>query len=571
MSIRTQILCSLGILFAVSCAMFVVTWTITAGQREDGVVINLADRQRMRIQKIARDVLAYAHQAKANAASASLSDDIRKRLAEFDSVQSLLAKGGDFQAGKPLHIPAPSREAGVLLDTVSRQVRAFTTEAETILTKSDGVTFDKLLAASEAVVVAVDRAVDQLQQETESSVTTLMAVQAGGMGLGALVFFGVLFLLSRTLTQPLSRLQQYAETVAGGDLKASAAGAYPPELANLREALSRMVASLQASMTEAREMSQESERHAAEADQALASAREQEGRTGELLSRMNDAATRARSVSKSVMGESTNLLTQIEQVARGAEHQRDRMIETATAMEEMNATVLEVARNAASAASSAAGAKDKAITGAEGVRSAVTSIENIRRHILELKDSMQVLGQQADSIGHIMNVISDIADQTNLLALNAAIEAARAGDAGRGFAVVADEVRKLAEKTMLATGEVASVVSAIDAGVRENVAGMDTAVTAVNATTKLAEKAGESLHHIVAMAETTTDQVRSIATASEQQSASSEEINRALADISLIAEETSQGMAESQEELDRLGQSAAQLAALIDGLRREDV
>jgi len=147
--------------------------------------------------------------------------------------------------------------------------------------------------------------------------------------------------------------------------------------------------------------------------------------------------------------------------------------------------------------------------------------------------------------------------------------AAKVPATGRAFAVVADEVRKLAEKTMTATGEVASVVAAINDGVRENVAGMDTAVEAVTTTTALAGKAGDSLRHIVAMTETATAEVRQIAAASGQQATAAEEINRALADISLIAEETAQGMHEAEDELDRLSQSAAKLAGLIEGLRRE--
>ncbi|GKT21909.1 Chemotaxis methyl-accepting receptor like protein, partial [Aduncisulcus paluster] len=100
------------------------------------------------------------------------------------------------------------------------------------------------------------------------------------------------------------------------------------------------------------------------------------------------------------------------------------------------------------------------------------------------------LGQQADSIGHIMSVITDIADQTNLLALNAAIEAARAGEAGRGFAVVADEVRKLAEKTVSATNEVGEAISGIQNGTASSISRMEETSKVVESSTELAGQAG---------------------------------------------------------------------------------
>ena len=101
--------------------------------------------------------------------------------------------------------------------------------------------------------------------------------------------------------------------------------------------------------------------------------------------------------------------------------------------------------------------------------------------------------RQAEGIGQIMNVISDIADQTNLLALNAAIEAARAGDAGRGFAVVADEVRKLAEKTMTATHEVGAVITGIQEGTRKSVAGVNLSINTIQEATNLANQSGQTL------------------------------------------------------------------------------
>ena len=424
MSIRAQILGSLGILFLVVLLMFGATWSITSQQKSDGLVINLAGRQRMEVQKIAKDVLAFAHQA----AAGSLAADVRKHLAAFTATQTLLARGGTYTNGKAFTIDPPSPEVAALLDEAGRLTKPFEVEAEAILAKAEGSSAQRLVAASETLVAAQDRAVARLQAETEDDVATLMTIQAGGMGLCALVFFGVLFMLGRTLQQPLSRLLAYADAVAGGNLKAVAAGSYPSELLVLREALARMVASLEAKVVEVGEKSREAEGHAAEADRALAAAREQESRTAELLARLNEGAGKARAISDGVMEQSAGLLGQVGQVGRGAQHQRDRMMDTATAMEEMNATVLEVARNASSAATSAAEAKDKAVIGARGVRSAVESIESIRQRILELKESMTRLGQQADSIGHIMNVISDIADQTNLLALNAFDAAFKARD-----------------------------------------------------------------------------------------------------------------------------------------------
>jgi len=197
----------------------------------------------------------------------------------------------------------------------------------------------------------------------------------------------------------------------------------------------------------------------------------------------------------------------------------------------------------------------------------VAGIGEVEEQAKALKLDMNELGRQAEGIGQIMNVISDIADQTNLLALNAAIEAARAGDAGRGFAVVADEVRKLAEKTMSATTEVGEAIRGIQEGTRRNVAGVDRSVATIEEATTLAHQSGRALGEIVNLVEAASDQVRSIATASEQQSSASEEINRSIEEISSISSETSDAMGQAAHAVNELANQSQILRNLIHGLQ----
>jgi len=236
-------------------------------------------------------------------------------------------------------------------------------------------------------------------------------------------------------------------------------------------------------------------------------------------------------------------------------------------MEEMNATVLEVAKNAQMAADISTQTKTQALEGARIVNNAVSSIKSVHTQSLAIKADMDALGQQAEGIGQIMGVIADIADQTNLLALNAAIEAARAGDAGRGFAVVADEVRKLAEKTMTATQEVGQAVRGIQEGTKKNIQNVDSAGEAIEKAATLSVSSGESLDKIMELVNLVNDQVQSIATASEEQSAASEEINRAVEQVASISAETAQAMEHASQAVADLAQQSQVLQKLIGDMK----
>lgn len=299
----------------------------------------------------------------------------------------------------------------------------------------------------------------------------------------------------------------------------------------------------------------------------LTSIRKQQAEIQKKNTLMADIAEQATDIANLVSVGAEELAAQVTETTEGAERQSSRTSETATAMEEMNATVSEVARNAAQASENASQSHATASRGGAVVDEVVASIKEVHNQMDTLRQNMDSLGRQAQDIGTIITVIEDIADQTNLLALNAAIEAARAGDAGRGFAVVADEVRKLAEKTMDATSQVVDTITSIQKGAEASIAATGDATKSVEASTQLAGESGELLNSIVKMAGETANQVDSIATASEQQSAASEEVNRAVEEVSLISDETAQAMQSASQSVAKMAQNAQELKELISHLR----
>ncbi|TVM18423.1 chemotaxis protein [Oceanidesulfovibrio indonesiensis] len=269
-----------------------------------------------------------------------------------------------------------------------------------------------------------------------------------------------------------------------------------------------------------------------------------------------------RDLAQRVAAASEELSASASEQSRGARQQKDQSEAVATAMEQMTATVLEVAQNASATSEAANGARDSASEGARLVGQAVDGIHRVSTQTAELSAVLDQLGDQSTQIGTIIGVINDIADQTNLLALNAAIEAARAGDAGRGFAVVADEVRKLAEKTMTATKEVEKSISTIQSRSKEATVSMRATEEQVETSTELSNQAGEALHKILETIEDMVQRVTQIATAAEEQSAAAEEINQSIEGIAVIAGESEEGAEQTARATRGLAELAQELLDL---------
>ena len=273
------------------------------------------------------------------------------------------------------------------------------------------------------------------------------------------------------------------------------------------------------------------------------------------------------SVARELSDASDVLSARMEELTTGVANTARETERVATAMEEMNATVMEVAKNAGDTARASDEASREASAGGREVEQTVEETRKVSRRTADLAASLGQLETRAENIGQVLSVIGDIADQTNLLALNAAIEAARAGDAGRGFAVVADEVRKLAEKTMHATTEVAAAVGEIQTSTRQAVSGMDETKARVERTADMAEGSGAVLGRIVDQAGRIADMVRNIATASEQQSATSEEVSTSVTHINELSQDLTSRIAEAGDRIREVRSMANHLAKLVEQFR----
>ncbi|MCH5144524.1 methyl-accepting chemotaxis protein [Desulfovibrio sp. UIB00] len=396
------------------------------------------------------------------------------------------------------------------------------------------------------------------------TISLIIAVMLAATAISILIIRGV----TKQLGEDPGYLHYVASEIAGGQLDL----AFKPYSGDggVYGVLIKMVGNLKAKIAEADSKSQQAEQQAKAAQEATALAEEATRRAERAKAEgMLQAAQQLEGIVQIVSSASEALSDQIAQSSRGADEQSGRVRETATAMEEMNATVLEVAKNAQQAADVSHQTREQAEEGSQILNEAVKGIESVHTQSIAIKEDMDALGKQAESIGQIMGVIADIADQTNLLALNAAIEAARAGDAGRGFAVVADEVRKLAEKTMSATQEVGQAITGIQTGTRKNIQNVEQVADTIEGATNMSVRSGESLKKILELVHLVNDQVQSIATASEQQSAASEEINQSVEQVATISAQTAQAMEQASGAVADLTQQAQSLQQVIEKMKNQ--
>ncbi len=285
--------------------------------------------------------------------------------------------------------------------------------------------------------------------------------------------------------------------------------------------------------------------------------------TEKLAAIVRDVATDAEKLHDTT----ARLATQVQETAQYADTQQQRTEQVATAVHEMGLTVQEIAGNATKAATAAKAASHSAGSGQTTINASVQAIERLSSELAAAGDSVRQLAEGVSSIGSVLDVIRGVAEQTNLLALNAAIEAARAGEQGRGFAVVADEVRHLAQRTQDATRDIQQKISDLQSGAMHAVEAMDRGQQSMQGSVASVQQAGAAFASIAGAVEDISGMNFQIATATEEQSTVTSDMDRNLVEIADLSRRTRGISADCRAACDQLAELARHLNGLIHTFR----
>ncbi|GAW68057.1 chemotaxis protein [Geoanaerobacter pelophilus] len=261
---------------------------------------------------------------------------------------------------------------------------------------------------------------------------------------------------------------------------------------------------------------------------------------------------------------SSELSSTSQQMAQGTEHASRQSNSVSCAVVEMAGVSNDIALSCQQMADRAGSTNSATSRGEETIVRMTAVMGEIERMVIGTVDAVKALGANSDKIGDIVVAIEDIADQTNLLALNAAIEAARAGEQGRGFAVVADEVRRLAERTTTSTQEVQTIIQSLQGDVKNVVGLMERSADSVRSGTEDVQHSSRAIGTIKEQINPLLEYVAQVATAAEEQSATTSNITGSMRDIIGVVEEAASGARNSARAAAELAASARTLQEMVN-------
>jgi methyl-accepting chemotaxis protein len=414
------------------------------------------------------------------------------------------------------------------------------------------------------------KVVEMRRKSDETAATATSAVAITGTLLALLLGVAIAYRTSRSITEPLTELMNVADQIANaGELDHNIDIQRDDEIGALARTFNQMVTYL-------KEMAAVSESIAGGDLTVRVQPRSAHDTLGNAFSRMvdglralvrnvRDAASQVASGSSQVAGasdESAKISLQassaidevtstmhemsinVQNMVKNTQVQASSVSETSASIDQMVASIQRVADTARVLLDISNRSRQEVHSGITTMDKATDGLNRINLAIRASGDIIDVLGQRADDIGKIIEVIDDLAEQTNLLALNAAIEAARAGEHGLGFAVVADEVRKLAEKSAQSTKEISELIQSIQKEARKAVDNMDRSTSIVNEGLGLGQELNSALKKISNVVTEVYKFSQEIGAATNEQSHGSSQIAKATTRLNEITHEISSSVEE---------------------------
>ncbi|MEI6208329.1 MAG: methyl-accepting chemotaxis protein [Desulfuromonadales bacterium] len=366
-----------------------------------------------------------------------------------------------------------------------------------------------------------EKAITSVNKIVRSSISLLVVISiaaaVAGIAIGIWVF--------RSVSGPLGQLIRVTDSVAGGNMQTGTIRCSSDEFGQVQTSMGKMVANLR-----------------------------------DMAGKITDSTT-------TIASSSEELSSTAHELERNSRIQSSQIEQSVTAMTEMLQTIQDVSQNASNTSDAAGKMKSIALDGQKSLNDTSSELVSFADIVRQSAEKIEKLGEKSGAINDIVNMIKDIADQTNLLALNASIEAARAGEMGRGFAVVADSVKQLAQRTIASSSEISRTVKEMQTEVEGSVAFMQNERKSIENIVAHVDMTQRSMGEIVLCVEHVFDMVQTIATATEEQSATAEDVNRNMASINGITHQLSASIGDIKGTSESFARLAGELNHMVGWFR----
>ncbi len=366
-----------------------------------------------------------------------------------------------------------------------------------------------------------EKAIGSVNKIVQTSITLLIAISVAAIVIG--ILFGIW--VFRSVSRPLGDLIRVTDSVAGGDLHTGNMQHSSDEFGQVQASMEKMVLNLR-----------------------------------DMAGKITDSTT-------TIASSSEELSATANELERNSQTQTSQIEQSVTAMTEMVQTIQDVSLNAATTSDAAGKMKQIATDGQKALNDTSKELVSFAEIVRQSAEKIEALGVKSEAINNIVDMIKDIADQTNLLALNASIEAARAGDMGRGFAVVADSVRELAHRTIESSTEISRTVKEMQSEVEGSVTFMQNERKAIDKIVAHVDATQRSMGEIVTCVEQVFDMIQTIATSTEEQSATAEDVNRNMVSINDITRQLSASVGDIKGTSESFARLATELNQMVSWFR----